>query len=163
MLHDRRALVAGGLGVLQPPQHRLDPRHQLPRGERLGDVVVPAQFQPQHAVDLIIAGRQEDDRRAAGLADTAADLGAVQLRHGDIEHDQVRPLRREALERLRAVPGFEGVEAFLIEGKLHDFADMGVVVDDENAVHLGSQKHRNDSSLSPAQGLEKPLHRLSKY
>ncbi|MGB0745933.1 MAG: hypothetical protein ACPGSP_03045, partial [Alphaproteobacteria bacterium] len=49
------------------------------------------------------------------------------------------------------------------EDPADDVQDAGLIVDDEDAVHHCSQKHRNDNSLSPAQGLEKPLHRLSKY
>ena len=40
----------------------VDPRHQLARTERLGDIVVAAHFQSQNTVDFLVAGRQEEDR-----------------------------------------------------------------------------------------------------
>ena len=44
-------------------QHGPHPRHELARAERLGDVVVGAQLQAEHAVDLVVAGGHEQHRR----------------------------------------------------------------------------------------------------
>src|SRR5437588_8674277 len=50
-------------------QYRLDPGPQLPRAERLGEVVVGTLFQAQDPVDLVVAGGQEQYRRpVAGRA-----------------------------------------------------------------------------------------------
>ncbi len=43
-------------------QDDVDAGHQLARAERLGDIVVAADLEPEHAVDLLVAGRQEQDR-----------------------------------------------------------------------------------------------------
>ena len=48
-----------------PPQHRLDPRLQLARGERLGDVVVDPGLEARDLVGLVGARGQHDDRQLA--------------------------------------------------------------------------------------------------
>ena len=85
-----RADDQGPLGVLDrrtgPPQHRLDPGHDLARAERLGDVVVAAQLQAEHPVDLVVAGGAEQDRHPVALgAQRAAHLGAVHPGQPDVE------------------------------------------------------------------------------
>ena len=47
---------------LRAAQHRLDAGHQLARAEGLGNVVVGAQLEPDHAVGLLVARGQHDDR-----------------------------------------------------------------------------------------------------
>ena len=74
----QRKLTKGKCAALwrrtYPFEHRPHTGHQLARAERFGDVIITAQFQPQHPVDLIIAGSQENDRHVRGGADPAADL-----------------------------------------------------------------------------------------
>ena len=43
-------------------QDRPDPRDELGRRERLGEVVVGAELEAEHAVDLAVARGQEDHR-----------------------------------------------------------------------------------------------------
>ena len=54
-------------GCAGPPaaraQHRLDPGHQLAGGVGLGHVVVGAELEAEHPVDLVVAGRHQDHRR----------------------------------------------------------------------------------------------------
>jgi len=47
-------------------QHRLDARHQFLGRERLGDVVVRADFEAEHLVLLIPTRGQHDDRNVPG-------------------------------------------------------------------------------------------------
>src|SRR5258705_6099019 len=44
-----------------PPEQGLDPAHQLAQAERLGQVVVCAELEPDDLVDLIVAGGQDED------------------------------------------------------------------------------------------------------
>ena len=72
------------LGVhLLAPQVRLHPRHQFARAERLGHVIVAADFEAQHAVHFVRARGQEQHRGARQhrrLANLAAQLETVHFR-----------------------------------------------------------------------------------
>ena len=54
-----------------------DPGHQLAGRERLDQVVVGPQLQPEDAVHLVVARREEEDGHRAAGPDLAADLEAV--------------------------------------------------------------------------------------
>src|SRR5215213_2812006 len=73
-----------------PTHDRPDARHQLPDGERLGDVVVRPKLEPDDPVYLVVAGGQHDDRHVTLRPDPPYDLRAVELGEHDVEHDQVR-------------------------------------------------------------------------
>ena len=62
---------------LRPPQHGLDARDQLARAEGLGHVVVGAELEAEHPVDLLVARRERDHRRLAERPDAPADLEPV--------------------------------------------------------------------------------------
>ena len=117
-----------------PPQDRIDPRHQFARAERLGDVIVAADLEAEDAINLLVAGRQKQDRRIRGLADLPADLQAVHLRHADIEHDQLVDAAVEQPQRFLAVLRGGDRHAGLFEREADDVADMRIVVDDENGM-----------------------------
>ena len=88
----------GGLG---PPQHGLDARDQLAGAERLGQVVVGAEPEPEDLVALLALGRQHDDRDAALGAKLAADFQAVDLGQHQVEDHQVRRRRELSARRPR--------------------------------------------------------------
>src|SRR5436305_1217960 len=68
-------------------QHRLDPRDQLARAERLGQVVVATLFQPEDPVHLVVAGGQEQYRGpVTRRAHPLADLGAGDARQPDVQY-----------------------------------------------------------------------------
>ena len=52
----------GGRGRHRPAQHRPHPGDQLARAERLGHVVVGAELQAEHPVDLVVPGGDEQHR-----------------------------------------------------------------------------------------------------
>ena len=65
---------------LAPAQDRAHAAQQLRGRERLRHVVVRAELEPEHAVDLRVARGQHQDRHVALGAQRAADLGARELR-----------------------------------------------------------------------------------
>ena len=87
------------------PQHGLDPRDELARAERFGDVVVGTELEPEDPIHLRIACRQHHDREpVAGGAEAPADLDRrpcpAASRRGS--RDPVSPARpRRALARRR--------------------------------------------------------------
>jgi len=67
------------------------PRHQLARTERLRDVVVGAQFQAEHPVDLVVVGGDEQHRRPVTAGpQPPTDLGAGHVRQPVVENDRDR-------------------------------------------------------------------------
>src|SRR5207237_5782647 len=64
-------------------QDDVHPCDEFARAERLGDIVVAADLQTQHAIDLVVAGGEKEDWNVRGLSDFAADVQAVEFRHAD--------------------------------------------------------------------------------
>ncbi len=74
-----------------PAQHSLDAGNELARAERLGQVVVGPKLEAKNPVDLVVTGGHEQDGSPVTVgAQDAADLGAVDRRDADIEHDRDR-------------------------------------------------------------------------
>jgi hypothetical protein len=122
-----------------PPQERLHLRTELGDRERLGDVVVGAELEPEHLVELVVAGREHDDRHRTTRPQLPADLEPVKLREHDVQHDEVNLLLAETLERLLAVRRLNDRVAVPFERKRQDFPHRHLVVDEENR---GGVDHR---------------------
>src|SRR5215207_9122381 len=86
-----------------PAHDRPDARHQLPDGERLGDVVISPQLEPDDPVYLVVAGGQHDDGHVALRPDPPYNLRAVELGEHDVQHDQVRLIGLERFQSGLAV------------------------------------------------------------
>ncbi len=109
----------------------MDARHQFAHLEGLGDVVVRADLQPDHAVGQFGARGQHDDWQVTALADFPAQRQAVFAGQREIEHHQVVVAHGHGGAHggaaLRAVGlDAEGGEVFGQHG-----ADLRVVVDDQ--------------------------------
>ena len=114
-----RPCTVGGVDRPGPAaaHHGAHPGHQLPHPVRLGHVVVRADLQPNHSVDLLPAGRHHDHRRVGDRADAAAHVDPGQSGQHHVEQHDL---------------GFEGLEHG--QGLLA----VGGDVDDEP---LGPQRH----------------------
>ena len=89
--------LARRLDVSGAPQQHLDARHQLAHRERLAQVVVGADLEAEHAVELLLARRHEDDRQRLGpRAQPAAQFEAVHPRQADVEDHEVGERARTA-------------------------------------------------------------------
>src|SRR5688572_10033570 len=89
--------LVGELG-LAAPDDRPDPRQQLAREERLGDVVVDSRLQTHDAVLLAHAAGQHDDRDARGArigAQAPREQHARRLRQHPVQHHQAGELLPE--------------------------------------------------------------------
>ena len=114
-----------------------DAQHQLARAERLGDVVVGAQLETDHAVLLRAERGQHDDREVAAGTDAAEHLETIDAGQHHIEHDEVGPLVSHHRQRGLAVGRLRDVVPLGAQVGQHHLADGRVVVDDEHVRHQG--------------------------
>ena len=113
----------------------MDAGHQLAWIERLRQVVVRAELQPDDAIDLVAARSQHDDRRrVVGAAQLAADREPVLAGQHQVEHQQVEAFARPQLVHRGGVFREEHVEALLGEIASQQIAKSLIVVDDEDLV-----------------------------
>ena len=109
---------------------------QLFERERLDQVVVGTGFQPRDPVGDGGPGGQHQDRHAAALSPKrAADRDAIRAGHHHVEDDGVEGAFFELRQGGDAVLGQLDVEAVDAQSPLSRLANLGVVVDDENAHH----------------------------
>ena len=85
------------------PQDALHACDELARVERLRQVVVGADLQPDDLVHVLVACGEHQDRDVGALPHTAADLDAVDVGQVEIEDHQGGHLRRHL--RQRRMPG----------------------------------------------------------
>ncbi|GAB3874278.1 hypothetical protein GCM10029964_015980 [Kibdelosporangium lantanae] len=102
-----RADAQHGVGFLggpaHPAQQRTDPRHQLTRAERLGDVVVRAQVQSQQEIVLRGPGGEHQHRQVGLAPQDPAHVQAVHTGQHDVEDQQVGAVPADLVERVPAV------------------------------------------------------------
>ena len=79
-----------------------DAREQLAEAERLDEEVVGPELEPDDAVDLLAARRDDDDRDVGARAQLTADRVAVHVRQAQIEQHDVDLGVAAGGERLRA-------------------------------------------------------------
>jgi hypothetical protein len=85
-------------------QQRLQTRKQLDHLERLGQVIVGAELQPDDLVDHLAARREHNDRRVnIALAQVAADVEAVFSGQHDVKNNCVERFARRACQPYLAV------------------------------------------------------------
>ena len=115
-------------------QDDVHPGDEFARAEGLRDVIVTADLEAQHAIDLVVARGEKQDRNVRGFSDFPADVQAVEFRHADIQNDQVRPVAGKAGQCFLAVARLEYGHPGLLQCDTDDLADMQVVVNDQDTV-----------------------------
>jgi len=100
----RIPLRRGASGFL-PSQHGADAGQKFPKAEWLGHIVVRAQFQPDHPVDLVasITGRY-DYRNIGARSDLAQQVEPVLLAKPEVEDDEIRLACGEMMDQLLPPP-----------------------------------------------------------
>ena len=111
---------------------RSDARDELAQPERLDEVVVRAELEPDDSVDLFASRRDDDDRDRRARPQLAADLEAVHVGQPEVEQDDVRLVGGE-----RLLPGRRAhdLEAFAPQA-LRERDRNRVVVLDEQHIHV---------------------------
>jgi hypothetical protein len=115
-----------------PPQQRPHAAPELADRERLGDVVVSAELEPEHLVELVVAGGEHHDRNRAPRSQLLADLKPVDLRDHHVQHDQVDILGVETGERLVAVPRLDDAVSVAFERIREELLNRLLVVDEQD-------------------------------
>ncbi|CAB3787798.1 hypothetical protein LMG27177_02293 [Paraburkholderia fynbosensis] len=134
-LHRFRHLHAGR----QHPgaaQHRADPREQLTRGKRLGQIVVGAHFQTEDPIGFLVAGGEHQHGHGAEFAGAqfTAQHETVRARQHQVEHDQIGCALFQRGAHLASVGRERHAHAVFLEVAGEQFADAAVVVDDQYMV-----------------------------
>jgi hypothetical protein len=124
---------------VRPPEQRVHPGRQLPRGERLGHVVVRAHPQPDQHIGFGVARGQHQHRdRPVGL-DPPAHLQAVEAGQHDVEDHQVGSVGPRGRDRRRAVVRDLDGEPLGPQPRGHRAGDRRLVVHHEHAARLVRQ------------------------
>ena len=132
------------------PQERLNPRHELARGERLGEVVVAANLEAHDPVDLLGPCREEDDKRIGEGPDAEEDLEPVEPGQHDVEDHDVGQEGADLLDRVRPVGGLGNRHPLSLQEPPNDRTDRRLVVDDEHACRAVGRDHgRNRRRCQP--------------
>ena len=117
-------------------QHRLEARFELGELDRLGDVVVCARLEPLDLVFGRIERRLHDDRNEGQVRVrlySPGDFHSVDVRHHDVEENQIRRLGLDLLQRLPPIHCRLGRVAPRLESRAQQLDVVLVIVDDQNA------------------------------
>ena len=135
-----------------PAQHRADPRHQLGRRERLGQVVVGAGIEPGDLVGVERAGRQHDHRQGAGSGLAAPAPGQLQPGlPGSIQSRITRSgtTRSTSACACSASAATRDLEAGVAQVDRDQLGDRRLVLDDQDPAHVLLPAQRTIVSTVP--------------
>ena len=119
-------------GAVDPAQHRLHAGDELGGGERLREVVVAAELEPEHPVDLAVAGGEEDHGHLRRLPQPPAHLEAVDVGQADVEDDEAGAVVLIASSAAFAGGRLQHPEALARQVEVDEVGDVGLVVDDDD-------------------------------
>lgn len=122
--------------ALEAAQHSLNPGDKLARAERLGDVIVGAEFKSKDAIGFTAFGGKKDDRnrgQTGHLADGAADFEAVFAGNHNVQNEQRRTLPLGVGENVDTGRIDAHDEAFILEMVADEAGNIRIVFDNEDA------------------------------
>ncbi|MNW55869.1 hypothetical protein D3C74_335570 [compost metagenome] len=116
------------------PQHGPDPGEQLFGRERLGDIIIRPVVKPGDHIGGLTLGRKENDRRRLSLAaELAQHADSVELRHHNVEQQQiVYAAHGEIKSRAAIMDGVDGV-VVLFQYLGHGFRQMHLIFNNQNS------------------------------
>src|ERR1700722_12621679 len=129
----RSRLVRAGCGA-SAPQDTAHPGQELSGVERLGDVIVGADFQPDDAIYGFAAGGHHDDGNVAARARIATQGQAVLSRQVQVQYNQINTVRIEGREHRRPIARGEDQITRLGELLRHQYPQLLVILDDEDGL-----------------------------
>ncbi len=132
---------------LQAPHHGANPCNQLAKSVRLDEVVVGAELETDHPVDLLTARGDDDDRHPRALAQSAAHLEPVDIRQAKVEQDEIR---LGGVERLLTRGDTIDLEALPPQTFGERLGDRILVLYDEHLhARIVAPPHRKDIGAFP--------------
>jgi len=121
--------------IAPPPQDRLEPRQQLARVERLGQIIIGAEFEPDNPVGVLAARGQHQDRHVALRAQAAADFEPIDIGQHDIEDDgAIGPITDYRLDPRRAAMASLDHKPALGQIVAQHVGEADIVIDDQYRV-----------------------------
>jgi len=113
----------------------VDTGNQLAHAERLGQIVVGADFETDDAIDFF-AARSEHDHGDIGLAAQAPEnFESIDVGQVDIQQDRGGPVTSTLFDALLAELRRAEVESFLREGPAQQLHHFAIVIDDQDSPH----------------------------
>jgi hypothetical protein len=160
---ERRRGRRRGRGISSAAEDGADARAEFARAERLRHVVVAADFEADHAVDLVGARREKKHGQRVTRAQLPTDVEAIDVRQPDIEDDEIAWLGFDERERLAARAQALHLATFRLERVLDRIANGRLVLDDENArtcghggiVAVGAGGNQTTAGGAAARGLRR--------
>ena len=131
-----------------------DAADELGGGERLGDVVVGADLEPDDPVDLGVERGQQDDRQVAFGAEDPADVRSPRPGHHHVADQQVVGPGSGGIERGVAVLDAGHLESLPVELVADRLEQVRFVVGQEDAVAHTSAPWRTTVAVVPWPGLD---------
>ena len=143
------------------PQQRLDPQDKLAGTERLGNVVVSADFQAVNSFARFSPCGQHKDRQQLSfriLLERFAHGMSIHSRQHEVEDQDVGPLFAGHLEAGESIVGDQHGKPSLVEVVPEQVNHVGFVFDEEHSVAHGmsahSRRHRTVASGEDSLGTD---------
>ena len=113
-------------------EHRLDPRGELLHLKGLDNKIVRTELETEHLVENLALCRYHNDRLRGDLANLAAYLPAVLLRHHNVEQNKIRLVHLKAADSVSAVICGLDLISVILKIQLEHVTDINVVVNYKN-------------------------------
>src|SRR6516225_2251673 len=133
-------------------QHRANAGQELAQLAWLGEIIVRAELEADHAIDRARRCGEHDDRHAGAPFEIADDRKTVLLRHVEIEDDQVRQLLRDGLAQAGAAVAQADAEAVHAQIVPHHVARGLLVIHHDDVLRLGHVTGNTILNVAPFPG-----------
>src|SRR3989442_6769163 len=132
----------GRLGSVVPrsPERGAKAGEQLVSPEGLRDVVVGADVERPNLFALVPDRGEHDDRQPAPASDLGADVDAAPVRQNEVQHDRIGRARGDRVERFLLGRRRLDLVARISQDHSEAANDLGLVVDDQNALASGAHE-----------------------
>src|ERR1700687_2311695 len=136
-LNVQRADFQRGLRLLElliagASKDRANTHRELLRRKRVNNVVVSAEGEGLEDARLVVPAGKHDDRSGISLAHALKQREAILLRQTEIEHEQIRTIHFQSMQRLTSVRRFDDHEPFAAQRVRRHVEEIGIVFDEQD-------------------------------